>query len=63
MIGQGDDIIHHRSSQIDYKFINLGRIKRDGLVDQVRENKGILTVQAPMLFGHRSIADGEFEHQ
>jgi hypothetical protein len=63
MTGQGDDIIHHQSSQIAYKFVDLGRIKRDGLVDQVRENKGILTVPAPLLFGHRSIADGESERQ
>jgi hypothetical protein len=38
MTSQGDDVIHHRSSQIAYKFANLGQIKRDGLVDQVREN-------------------------
>jgi hypothetical protein len=63
MTGQGDDVIHHRSSQIDYKFVNLGRIKRDGLVDQVRENKGILTVPAPLFFGRRSITDGDSERQ
>jgi hypothetical protein len=34
MTGQGDDVIHHRSSQIDYQFVNLGGIKKDGLVDQ-----------------------------
>jgi hypothetical protein len=63
MTGQGDDVIHHRSSQIDYKFVNLGRIKRDGLVDQVRENKGIQTVPAPLLFHRRSITDGDSERQ
>jgi hypothetical protein len=43
--------------------MNLGRIERDGLVDQVRENKGIPMVLAPLLSGHRSIANGKSERQ
>jgi hypothetical protein len=53
MTGQGDDIIHHQSSQMAYKFANLGRIERNGLVHQIQENKGVLTVPALLLFGHR----------
>jgi hypothetical protein len=53
MTGQGDDVIHHRSSQIAHKFENLGRIKRNGLVHQIQENKGFLTVPALLVFRHQ----------
>jgi hypothetical protein len=63
MTGQGDDIIHHRSSQMAHKFVNLCQIERNGLVHQIQENEGVLTVLAPLLSGHRRYAGDSTEQR
>jgi hypothetical protein len=54
---------HCKSSQVAQESEDLGRIRRDGLVHQVWKNKASLRVSAPLWFGHRNIAGGEFTRQ
>jgi hypothetical protein len=45
----------HRNSQVVFKFDDLSQIEGNELVQQLRKSKASIMVQAPLLFGHRSL--------